>query len=144
MSDVLDWRILVYASTILFYSQKNYFPLFKVRYIYDVNENCPIFKSFPPPILAQLRPTFFHPLDPGRPIPPPWSWTSNFKRTSPLHLKTNQLKENLIQRWLFYLIRSLLQVGFRFPTNSLILCDFPVISFHLTEDNLDPRATCKN
>ena len=101
-------------------------------------------RASPPPLLAQLRPTFFHPLDPGRPIPPPWSWTSNFKRTSPLHLKTNQLKENLIQRWLFYLIRSLLQVGFRFPTNSLILCDFPVIFFHLTEDNLDPRATCKN
>ena len=97
-----------------------------------------------PSILAQLRPTFFQPLDLGRPIPPPWSWTSNFKRTSLLHLKTNRLKENLIQRWLFYPIRSFLQVGFRFPTNSLILCDFPVISFHLTEDNLDPRATCKN
>ena len=81
MSDVLDWRIIVYASTILFYSQKNYFPLFKVRYIYDVNENCPIFKSpplHPCPATSNILPT-------------PWSWTSN---STPLILDV-QFQTNL-------------------------------------------------
>ena len=53
-------------------------------------------------------------------IPPhPWPWTSNLKRTLPppslsLQMITNQLKENIIQEWLLHIIRSFLQVGFRF------------------------------
>ena len=45
-------------------------------------------------------------------IAPPWPWTSNFKRTPLLQMITNQLKENIIQGWLLYVIRSFLQVDF--------------------------------
>ena len=48
-------------------------------------------------------------------LPPPWLWTSNFKRNPlplPLQIMTNQLKENIIQGWLLHDIRSFLQVGF--------------------------------
>ena len=45
-------------------------------------------------------------------IPPPWPWTSNFKRTPLLQMITNQLKENIIQGWVLYVIRSFLQVDF--------------------------------
>ena len=31
----------------------------------------------------------------------PRSWTSNFRQTSPLQMITNQLKENMIQGWVF-------------------------------------------
>ena len=37
-----------------------------------------------------------------------------FETNSPLQMITNQLKENIIQEWLLYLIRSFLKVGFRF------------------------------
>ena len=50
-------------------------------------------------------------------LPPPRPWTSNFKRIPhlpPFHMITNQLKENIIQGWLLYVIRSFLQVGFHF------------------------------
>ena len=56
--------------------------------------------------LVQLCPKYFHSLDLGRPI-------SN-KPLLPLHMITNQLKEYIIQGWLLYVIRSFLQVGFRF------------------------------
>ena len=48
-------------------------------------------------------------------LPPPWLWTSHFKRNPlplPLQIMTNQLKENIIQGWLLHDIRSFLQVGF--------------------------------
>ena len=34
--------------------------------------------------------------------------------SGPLQMITNQFKDNIIQRWLLYVIRSFLQVGFRF------------------------------
>ena len=48
-------------------------------------------------------------------LPSPWPWTSNiqFQTNSPLQMITNQLKESIIWRWLLYVIRSFLQVGFR-------------------------------
>ena len=60
-----------------------------------------------PTLLVQLCQNFFHPLDLGRPV-------SN--NLPPVHLQmiTNQLKENIIQGWLLYVIRSFLQVGFCF------------------------------
>ena len=42
----------------------------------------------------------------------PWPWTSNFKRTTTSQLITNQLKEDISQGWLLYVIRTFLQVVF--------------------------------
>ena len=64
-----------------------------------------------PSRLVHLRPKFFHALDLGRPI-------SN-KPPSRLQMIINQLKANIVQGWLLYVIRSILQVGFRFR-NQLI------------------------
>ena len=73
---------------------------------------------------AHLRPTFFHLFDLGPPV----------SNELPLQMINNQLKENIIQRWILYVIRSYLQVGlFFFSINSLILSGFPLTSFHLTE-----------
>ena len=62
--------------------------------------------SRPPTPFVQLRPNFFHPLDLGRPI--------SDEPSLPLQMITNQLKENIIQGWPLYVIRSFLQVGFCF------------------------------
>ena len=66
-------------------------------------------------------------------LPPPWPWTSNFKRPS---LNDNQLKENIIQGWLLYVIRSSLQVGFLFQFQLINLIwlsfDFFLSSWSLT------------
>ena len=45
-----------------------------------------------------------------RPPPPPRSPTPH-----PLQMITNQFKENMIQGWLLYVVRSFLHVNFRFP-----------------------------
>ena len=41
-------------------------------------------------------------------LPPSWPWTSNFERTPPppLQMITNQLKENMIQGWILYVINE--------------------------------------
>ena len=49
---------------------------------------------------------------------------------------TSQLKENITQGWLLYVIRSFLQVRFRFSINSLLWSDFLLNSFHLAEVSL--------
>ena len=68
-------------------------------------------------------------------LPPPWPWTSNFKRNSP-QMITNQLKKSIIQEWLLYVIRSFLQVGFRFQYQLInlvwLLFDFFSFSWSLT------------
>ena len=77
--------------------------------------------SRPPTPFVHLRPKFFHPFDLGRPI----------SNDSPLQMITNQLKEKIIQGWLLYVIRSFLQVGFRFqyqPIN-LVWLSFDFFSF---------------
>ena len=66
-------------------------------------------------------------------LSPPWFWTSNFKRTPlPSHwMISNQLKENIIQGRLLYVIRSFLQVGFRFQYQliNLVWLSFDFFSF---------------
>ena len=49
----------------------------------------------------------------------------------PLQMITNQLKENIIQEWLLYVIRSFLQVGFRFQYEliNLVWLSFDFFSF---------------
>ena len=96
--------------------------------------------------LVQLRPKFFHPLYLGRPIlnkPPPISLPND----------NQSIKKNIIQRWLLYVIRSFLPVGFCFhyqliifvfTINSLFLSGFLLTSLHLAEANVVPRAICKN
>ena len=86
--------------------------------------------------------------DPHLPCPamskilsPPWPWTSNFKQTLspyPLQMITNQLKENIIQGWLFMLSGTPFMSAFVFSINSLVLSGFPLISFHLVEASLFP------
>ena len=61
--------------------------------------------SIPYTPLVHLCPKFSHPLDLWRPI---------LNGLPPLQMMTNQLKENIIQGWLSYVIRSFLQVVFRF------------------------------
>ena len=72
----------------------------------DVHKNCSVFKT-PYPLVHYVQNS-----------PPPWTWKSNLRRTLPppprIQMITNQLKENIIQGWLWYVIRSVLQVGFRF------------------------------
>ena len=95
------------------------------------------FSRFSTP-LVQLCPTFFHPLDLGRPIsndppsPPP----------SPLQMTTNQLKEDITQGQLLYGLS--LRSAFDFSINSLILSGFPLASFHLAEAKLVTRTILKN
>ena len=66
-------------------------------------------------------------------LPSPWPWTSNFKLASPPSTPSpqmiiNQLKENIIQEWLLYVIRSFLQVGFPFQYQLINLVE---LSFDL-------------
>ena len=86
--------------------------------------------QFPKPLtpLVHLLPKFFHPiiLDiqfQTNPIPP-----------SPMI--TNQLKEDIIQRGLLYVIRSFLQVGFRLHYQHINLSGFPLTYFQLAEATL--------
>ena len=70
-------------------------------------------------------------------FPSTWPWTSNFKRISPSpQVITNQLKENIIQRWLFMLSSPLFRSTFVYIINILILSVFLLTSFHLAEDSL--------
>ena len=79
------------------------------------------FSRSPTP-LVHLLPKFFHSLDLGRRI-------SN--EPPPLQIITNQLKDNIIQGWLLYVIRSFLQVGFRFQSQliNLVCLSFDFFSF---------------
>ena len=76
--------------------------------------------------LVHLRPKFCHLLDFGR--------TPNFKWTSPLQMITNQLKDNIIQVWLLYVIKSFLQVDFRihYQLINLVWLSFLFFSFNLS------------
>ena len=64
-------------------------------------------------------------------LPPPWSWTSNYKRNPPIQIITNQLKENIIQGWLLHDIRFFFHVGFGFQYQliNLVWFSFDFISF---------------
>ena len=82
----------------------------------------------PPTPLVHLHPKFFHLIDHGRLI--------SDEPSSPLQMITNQLKENIIQGWLVYVIRSFLQVGFRFHYQPINLVWLPLTFFHLAEASL--------
>ena len=64
-------------------------------------------------------------------FPPPWPSTSNSKPTPSLQMITSQLKENIFQGWLLYVIKSVLQVGFRFQYQliNLVWLSFDFFSF---------------
>ena len=61
-----------------------------------------------------------------------------FQMIPPLQIIINQLKENIIQGWLLYVIRSFLQLAFVSSINSLILSGFLLTSFHLAEASRSP------
>ena len=91
--------------------------------------------SRPPTPLSQLRPKFFHPLDLGRPIsnePPPPSPNDN-----------QSVKRKHNPRMSIICYQVLFRSAFVFSINSLILSGIPLISFHLAEANLVPRAILK-
>ena len=72
------------------------------------HKNCPIFKTT----------SLLHCPATSKILPPPWPWAfgrpiSN-ESTLLLQIITCQLKENLIQGWLWYVVRSSLRVGFCF------------------------------
>ena len=77
-------------------------------------------RSPTPPV--HLRPKFFYPLDLEGPI-------SN-KHSSVLQVITN-LKKDIMQEWLLDVIRSFLQVGFRFQYQliNLVWLSFPLSGF---------------
>ena len=82
----------------------------KGRYTCDVLENCPIFKT--PTSLVQLCPKFLHFLDLEHPIsnkPPSPNNNQSIKRK---HNPRMTITKNI--RELLHVIRSFLQVGFRF------------------------------
>ena len=53
-----------------------------------------------------------------------------------LQMIANQLKENIMQGWLFMSSGSSFRSAFVFSINSLILSGFPLTSFHLAEASL--------
>ena len=59
-------------------------------------------------------------------------------------IRPSQLKENIIQGWLWYVIRSSIQVGVFFSISLLILSGFPLNFFHLAEANLVSTAIFKS
>ena len=109
--------------------------------IHDVHENRLIFKTPHRPCSTT-----------SKILPTPWLWTSNFRRTPPLSLFlslslslqmiTNQLKEKIIQGWLLHVIRTFLQVGFRFqyqPIN-LVWLSFDFFSFSWSLTIISPSS----
>ena len=91
----------------------------------------------PPTHLVQLRPKFFHHLDLGCP-------TSN--EPLPSSLKDNQsIKRKHKPKDDYYMLSGLsFRSTFVLSINSLTLSSFSMISFHLAEANLVPRAILKN
>ena len=59
-------------------------------------------------------------------LPPLWHWTSNFKRTSPLHMISNHDHQ-------FMLSDPSFRSAFVFSINSLILSGFSLTSFNCAE-----------
>ena len=104
----------------------------KGRYTHDVHGNCPICKTTPAQATSKI-------------LPPPWPWTSNFKRIPPssVQIITNQLKENIIQGWLLYVIRFFLQVGFRFQCQLIKLVWLSIDFFSLIWRQLCPQINFK-
>ena len=90
------WFVLINSA--LFYSGTFFFPQDSAKFLKQKRSILKIAQCF------------------KTPSPP---WKSNFKQTSSpvslsLQMITNQLKENIIQGWLIYVIRSFFRVGFIF------------------------------
>ena len=95
-------------------------------YTYEVHENCSVFKTPNPACLSASK--ILLRLDLVGLI-------SDNELLS-LQMITNQLKESIIQGWLLYIIRTFLQVSFRFQYQSINLVwlsfDFFSFSWSLT------------
>ena len=76
-------------------------------------------------------------------LPPPRPSMSNFKRIPPLKMITNQLKGNIILGWLLYVIRSFLQVGFRFQYQVINLAWLSIGFFSFSWSQSRPRSIFK-
>ena len=79
------------------------------------------FQYPPPPCLAT-----------SKIFPPSWPWMPNFKQTAPsLQMIINDLKENIIQGWLLYVIRSFFWFGssFQYQLINVVLLSFDFFSF---------------
>ena len=94
-----------------------------------------------PTLLTQLRPKFFHPLDLGRPISndPLLSLTDN-----------QQIKRKDNPRMTLYVIKSFLQVGFRFQYQLITLVWLPIDFFWFRwsqsrpQSNFEKLKTCSS
>ena len=79
---------------------------------------------------------------------PPWPWTSNFKRIAPPSLSAFLSKlineKETILGWLLYVIRSFLQVGFRFQYQLINLVWLSIDFFSFSWNILVPIAILKN
>ena len=79
-------------------------------------------------------------------IRPPWPWTSNFKRPPPHPPSPNDnqsIKENIIQAWLLYIMRSFLQVGFCFQYQLIHLVWFSIDLFPFSWSQPRPQSCFK-
>ena len=84
------------------------------------------FQDPQPPLFIHVQNSLPPTLDLGRPI----------SNESSLQMISNQLKENIIQGWLYMLSCQSFRSAFVFSINSLILPGLPLISFHLAEPSL--------
>ena len=91
----------------------------------------------PPTSIVQLRPKFFQPLDLGRPI------SSKPPVPFPLETIRNQLKGNIILRWLLYIIRSFLQVRSRFLYQLINLVCLSIDFFSFNWSQSRPQSNFK-
>ena len=92
-----------------------------------LHENCPMFKT-PHSSCPSMSKIF----------PPPWPWTSldvQFQTPLPFQMVTSQLKENIIQQWILYIIKFFLQFGFHFQYQ---LMNLVWLSFHFFFILLNP------
>ena len=106
----------------LWVSLKNFGKVLKIKFIlrddtHITSMKIVQFSRLHAPII-HIRPKFFHPLDLRRPI-------SN-KLPSPLQVITNQFKENIVQEWLLYVMKTWRSPSV-FSINSLILPAFPFL-----------------
>ena len=66
-----------------------------------------------------------------------------FQTTPPLQIVTNQLKENIIQGWLLYVIRSFFQVEFRFQYQLINLVWLSIDFFPFSWSQSRPQSNFK-
>ena len=97
------WNFLIYAQTWIAVAAINKVSMRDDKY--DVLENCPIFRIPHPPLSIYVQ-------NSSTPLTLDVQCQTN--RHLSVQMITNQLKKNIIQVWLLYVIRSFLRVSFRF------------------------------